>query len=154
MSKGSSATLKYVDSSPEIAFRARRRLRRIKKAGKAGVLLVAEIREPVRSLTFKAGVVSVRKGPVELCFASSVSRRPKFVELAPGLHSLDFRVLRMRGSRSSSITEAVELRAGDVIVVLCDPVQANVFYRRSPELDTWVVGGCLTLELNSVALAP
>ncbi len=29
------------------------------------------------------------------------------------------------------------LGQGDILLATCDPVQANVFYRRSPEADTW-----------------
>ncbi|WP_415949942.1 hypothetical protein [Streptomyces sp. KLOTTS4A1] len=123
-----------------VKFSVRRRLRSIKRSGRTGLLLVSEIREPVRSFTFKAGVVSVHERGNELCFGSRDSKRPKFVELEPGSHSLELRVTRMQAGRSTVASTDMELNAGDILVIVCDPVQANVFYRRSPSRDSWTVG--------------
>ncbi|WP_415949943.1 hypothetical protein [Streptomyces sp. KLOTTS4A1] len=123
-----------------VKFSVRRRLRSIKRSGRTGLLLVSEIREPVRSFTFKAGVVSVHERGNELCFGSRDSRRPKFVELEPGSHRLELRVTRMQAGRSTAASAETELNAGDILVIMCDPVQADVFYRRSPGGDSWTVG--------------
>ncbi|WP_174479420.1 hypothetical protein [Streptomyces hokutonensis] len=129
-----------LDEVRRMPWRARRRLRRIRKRGRTGVLLIAEIREPVRSFTDRAGVVSVRENGLEICFRTRSAKAPKFAELAPGLHDLEFRVSRPRASGTSSFRRAVALREGDVLVALCDPVQPNTFYRKSRTADSWFVG--------------
>jgi hypothetical protein len=46
----------------------------------------------------------------------------------------------MKASRSTSFLQVVDLEEGEILVALCDPVQSNVFYRRSPDVDSWVIG--------------
>lgn len=133
-------SVRPLDQSKRIPLLVRWRLRKAKKAGRTGVLLFAEIREPVRSLTFKAGITSLWEGDKELCARSRDAKTPKFVELAPGPHHIEFKVIRLRSSNSTSFQQVVDLQEGDVLVALCDPVQAHVFYRRSPEVDSWVIG--------------
>ncbi|WP_406452960.1 hypothetical protein OH768_12255 [Streptomyces sp. NBC_01622] len=105
--KGSGApfSVSTLDEVGRLPWRAGNRLRRAQKRGRTGVLLIAEIREPVRGFTDRAGVVSIRENGLEICFRS-----------------------------------AVELREGDVLVALCDPVQPNTFYRKSRTADSWFVG--------------
>lgn len=129
-----------LDEVKRIPWRARKCLGRAQKRGRTGVLLIAEIREPIRSLTDRAGTVSIRENGLEICYRDRFSKAPKFVELAPGLHELEFTVIRLRESRTSSFRRAVELQEGDVLVALCDPVQPNTFYRKSQAVDSWFVG--------------
>ncbi|MFE1989530.1 hypothetical protein [Streptomyces mirabilis] len=129
-----------LDESRKIPWSVRRRLHRERKKGMTGVLLFAEIREPIRGLTNKSGVISLWENDAELCYRSSTARKPKFVVLSPGPHRIDFRVLRLRKSKSTSFQKVVQLEEGDILVAMCDPVQPNVFYRRSPEADSWIVG--------------
>ncbi|MFJ2886767.1 hypothetical protein ACIO53_12075 [Streptomyces sp. NPDC087305] len=112
----------------------------MQRSGGTGVLLIAEIREPIRSFTDRAGIVSIREDGQRICSRDRFVRAPKFVELAPGLHDLEFVVIRFRASRTSSFRRAVELQEGDVLVALCDPVQPNTFYRKSRTVDSWFVG--------------
>jgi hypothetical protein len=121
-------------------WRARRRLRREQRRARTGVLLIAEIREPIRSFTDKAGVVSVRENGLEVCFRDRYVKSPKFVALAPGLHEMEFMVTRLRVSGSSSFKRLVDLQKGEILVALCDPVQPNTFYRKSPTVDSWFIG--------------
>ncbi|WP_371660678.1 hypothetical protein [Streptomyces sp. NBC_00280] len=102
--------------------------------------MFAEIREPIRSLTHKAGVVSLWENDEELCYRSRDAKMPKFVELPPGLHQFEFKVIRVRAGKSTWFQREMDLKEGEILVALCDPVQSNVFYRRSPDRDTWVVG--------------
>ncbi|MGW3100372.1 hypothetical protein [Streptomyces sp. NPDC001100] len=129
-----------LDEVGRMPWRARKRLRGVRKSGRTGVLLIVEIREPVRSFTNRAGVVSIRENGLKTCSRDRFAKAPKFVELAPGLHDMEFMVIRLRASRTSSFRRAVELRAGDVLVALCDPVQPNTFYRKSRPADSWFVG--------------
>ncbi|MDV9173698.1 hypothetical protein R6V09_26800 [Streptomyces sp. W16] len=129
-----------LDEVRRLPSRARKRLRRVRRSGRTGVLLIAEISEPVRSFTDRAGVVSIRENGLEICFRDRFVKAPEFVELAPGLHDLEFMVSRPWANRISWFRRAVELRAGDVLVALCDPVQPHTFYRKSPSADSWFVG--------------
>ncbi|MEU0835393.1 hypothetical protein [Streptomyces sp. NPDC005969] len=45
--------------------------------------------------------------------------------------------MRSRRRRSTRVQRKVVLGQGDILLVTCDPVQPNVFYRRSPAVDTW-----------------
>ncbi|MDK0519240.1 hypothetical protein [Streptomyces sp. ML-6] len=64
-------------------------------------------------------------------------RKVHFIPLSPGPHLLQLDVLRTREKRSTRVEREVVLDQGDVLLVTCDPVQPNVFYRRSPVADTW-----------------
>ncbi|MGQ4483034.1 hypothetical protein [Streptomyces sp. SAS_276] len=132
--------MRALDEVKKIPWRARKLLHRAQKNGKTGVLLIAEIREPIRSFTNKAGIVSIRENGLDICYRDRLTEAPKFAELAPGLHDMEFMVIRMRASKTSSFRRAVELREGDVLVALCDPVQPNTFYRKSSTVDSWSVG--------------
>ncbi|MFG3370350.1 hypothetical protein ACGF0K_36035 [Streptomyces sp. NPDC048156] len=132
--------VEVLDESKRLPLLVRWRLRREQQRGRTGVLLFAEIREPVRSLTHKAGIVSLWEDGVELCFRSRDAKRPKFVELAPGVHRLEFKVTRISVKGSTSFLKTADLKQGEILVALCDPVQSNVFYRRSSGVDTWVIG--------------
>jgi hypothetical protein len=137
---GGCFSVKPLDKEERLSVMASWRLRREKKAGRTGVLLVVEIREPVRSLTHKAGIVSLWEEGRELCARSRDAKSPKFVKLLPGFHVIEFKVIRMREEQSTSFVKTVDLRENDILVASCDPVQANVFYRRSPDVDSWTIG--------------
>ncbi len=132
-------SVRPLDEVQRMPWRARRLLRRVQRSGGTGVLLIAEIREPIRSFSDKAGIVSIREDGQRICSRDRFVKAPKFVELAPGLHDLEFVVIRFRASRTSSFRRAVELQEGDVLVALCDPVQPNTFYRKSRTVDSWFV---------------
>ncbi|MFI6620661.1 hypothetical protein [Streptomyces sp. NPDC050528] len=133
-------SVRTLDEANRMPWRAGKLLRRVQRSGRTGVLLIAEIREPIRSFTDRAGVVSIRENGLEICSRDRFVKAPKFVELAPGPHDMEFLVIRLRASRTSSFRRAVELREGDVLVALCDPVQPNTFYRKSRPVDSWFVG--------------
>lgn len=84
--------------------------------------------------------LSLWENGVELCSRSRDRKRPKFLELPSGPHRLEFKVIRARAGKSTSFQKVVDLKEGEILVVLCDPVQSNVFYRRTPDVDTWVLG--------------
>ncbi|WP_258572730.1 hypothetical protein [Streptomyces sp. KM273126] len=137
---GRRPSVEALDESKRLPLLVRWRLRKEQHRRRTGVLLYAEIREPLRSLTYKAGVVSLWENGVELCSRSRDTKMPKFVELPPGAHTFEFKVIRVRAGKSSSFQKVVDLDEGEILVAVCDPVQSNVFYRRSPDADTWVVG--------------
>lgn len=123
-----------------LPWRARRRLQKAHRRGRTGLLLVAEIREPIRAPVEKAGSVLLLEGGKELCYRSKFNRSPKFVEMATGVHDVEFVVVRNRVRKSSSFRRAFTLREGEIFVAICDPVQWNTFYRKSPLMDSWVIG--------------
>ncbi|MFJ4013851.1 hypothetical protein [Streptomyces sp. NPDC090026] len=113
-------------------FRARRR-------NATGMLFQADIREPGRSISLKWCSVSVDEGGKELCNAASTSKIPRFVALSPGVHRLRFRVIRSARKNFTEFEREFTFEEGDILLVVCDPVQPNVFYRRSPKEDTWCI---------------
>ncbi|MER6205938.1 hypothetical protein [Streptomyces sp. NPDC001642] len=129
-----------IDEVKRMPWRAGKRLRRVQESGRTGVLLIAEIREPIRSFTDRAGIVSIRENGQKVCSRDGYTKAPKFVELKPGLHDLEFVVIRFRESETSSFRKTVKLREGDVLVALCDPVPPNTFYRKSRPVDSWFIG--------------
>ncbi|UXX96764.1 hypothetical protein N7U49_42545 [Streptomyces sp. AD2-2] len=135
-----SHSVRTLDEVERMPWRARKLLRRVQRSGRTGVLLVAQIREPIRSFTDKAGIVSIRESGQRICSRDRFAKAPKFVELAPGFHDMEFVVIRFRASRTSSFRRAVELPEGAVLVALCDPVQPNTFYRKSRAVDSWFIG--------------
>lgn len=121
-----------------IPFRARRKLRAKQRSHDTGVLLFSELREPARGVGGQWSVASIREGETLLCMCSRTSKRPKFVPLTPGRHLLKLGVARTSGGTSFEL--AVELPKGGILVAICEPIQANVVYRRSPAFDTWWTG--------------
>lgn len=84
-----------------IPWRVKRRLRRQRRRGATGILLYADIREPVRSPVYKLGIVVLRKDGAELCNASRSGRRLRWVELKPGKHEVEFMVIRLSEAKRS-----------------------------------------------------
>ncbi|WP_035842074.1 hypothetical protein [Kitasatospora azatica] len=126
-------------SDRKLPWTVRLRLRWVRQHGGTGLLMHASIREPVRSLSLKSPVVTAWEGRKDLCSVSCEGHLPRFVALDPGTHRLTFQVARLRGG-STSFERIVELLPGQVFLALCDPVQADVFYRRSLAEDSWTLG--------------
>ncbi|MBQ0987687.1 hypothetical protein KBZ10_24845 [Streptomyces sp. F63] len=97
------------------------------------MLLHAAIRSPSR----KWCVVVVELAGESLASADRTSKRPTFAQLPPGHYALRFRVVRAR--LSTVFEKTFRLERGDVLLASCEPVQPNVFYRRSPRCDTWTM---------------
>jgi hypothetical protein len=114
------------------------RLRKIKKKHRTGLLLYAIIRTPTRSMSADKPSVAVRESDRELCACSSYSRLPKWVPLEPGAHELYFHAVRWKSR--SSFDRRIDLKEGDVLVVICEPIQPAVFYAKRPSVDTWYLG--------------
>jgi hypothetical protein len=58
--------------------------------------------------------------------------------MAPGAHDLAFHAYR--SSSGSSFTKRIVLAEDDVLVVVCEPIQAWQAYGKSPLADTWYLG--------------
>lgn len=119
----------------------RKILRRSNRRGRTGLIFRCAMRDTFRSVTRKWSLVSIECEGKILCEMSNTSvKRPVFVELSPGRHELTFRVIRAKRSRNTVFHEEVSLREGDVFLALCEPIQPDVFYRKSPTEDTWRIG--------------
>lgn len=108
-----------------------------KRAG-TGVLLDAQIRTPVRSMSPKMPSAVIRESGVQLCERSPYSPWAKWKPLAPGSHSLEFHAVRLVSS--SSFSRSIFLEDGEILVALSEPIQPSVFYAKSPSADTWYLG--------------
>ncbi|MFJ9374503.1 hypothetical protein [Streptomyces sp. NPDC101455] len=121
-----------------LKWRSRRVVRKVRRRGWTGLLIQVDLRDPHRSMSPKWCLVSVGEGGRQFCGVDRTSiRKVRFVPLPPGPHVLRLEVLRYRRRRSTWGEREVVLGEGDVLLVVCDPVQPHVFYRRSPEADTW-----------------
>jgi hypothetical protein len=105
-----------------------------------GVTRIAEgngpVRTPAHGVTFKAPTVSIEEGDTILGIKSRTrSRRPKFIRLDPGEHNLLFIAARPRSG--SSFDRRFLFEEGDILVVICHPIQPWTIFGRSPEADTW-----------------
>lgn len=138
MSRNQQLSVSNLAEYDKIPWTARMRLRRAIRRGRTGALLHAEIREPPQGVSLKSSVVSMREPDGFHVYCGKMPKLPAFVELKPGRHDLQFMVTRMRGD--TSFSRAVDLKRGDVLVALCEPIQPNVFYKRSPSTDTWRIG--------------
>ncbi|MER7179131.1 hypothetical protein ABT404_06570 [Streptomyces hyaluromycini] len=121
-----------------LKWRSRHLIRKARRRGRTGLLIQVDLRDPSRSMSPKWCLVSVTEDERQLCSVDrSTITTVRFVPLLPGPHSLRLEVLRPRRRRSTRAERTVVLGQGDILLATCDPVQANVFYRRSPEADTW-----------------
>lgn len=121
-----------------LKWRSRYLIRRAHRRGRTGLLIQVDLRDPPHSMSPKWCLVSVTEGKRQYCSVDRNSiRTVRFVPLLPGPHSLQLEVLRTRSRRSTRVERTVVLSQGDILLLTCDPVQPNVFYRRSREADTW-----------------
>jgi hypothetical protein len=121
-----------------LKWRSRFLIRKARWRGQTGLLVQVDLRDPVRSMSPKWCRVSVAEDGRELCGVDRTTlRKVRFILLPPGPHALQLEVLRARRKGSTRVEGNVVLGQGDILLVTCDPVQPNVFYRRSSEADTW-----------------
>lgn len=121
-----------------LKWRSRYLIHKARRRGRTGLLIQVDLRDPLRSMSPKWCLVSARAGERILCSMDRTKlRKVRFIPLPPGPHSLRLETLRTRKRRSTQVERRVVLGQGDILLVTCDPVQPHVFYRRSPEADTW-----------------
>lgn len=126
------------DFDGRLKWRSRYLIHRARRRGRTGCLLQVDLRDPPRSMSLKWCLVSVTESGRQLCSVDRTSiRKVRFIPLPPGPHSLHLEVMRSHRRRSTRVQRKVVLGQGDILLVTCDPVQPNVFYRRSPAADTW-----------------
>ncbi|MER5503480.1 MULTISPECIES: hypothetical protein [unclassified Streptomyces] len=126
------------DFDGRLKWRSRYLIHKARRRGRTGLLLQVDLRDPPRSMSLKWCLVSVTESGRELCSIDRTSiRKVRFIPLSPGSHPLHLEITRYRNRCSTQVQQDVVLGQGDILLVTCDPVQPNVFYRRSPEVDTW-----------------
>lgn len=141
MSKEQPLQVDHITGDDVLPRSVRFLLWRMKRAGRTGLLFRCAMRDSHRSVTRKWSIVSVESEGNRLCEMSNTTfKRPVFVDLPPGRHGLTFRVIRSSRSRSTLFHEEVSLGQGDIFLAMCEPIQPNVFYRKSPKVDTWKIG--------------
>ncbi|MFF1261218.1 hypothetical protein ACFVZT_30920 [Streptomyces sp. NPDC058321] len=121
-----------------LKWRSRYLIHKARRQGRTGLLIQVDLRDPPLSMSPKWRLVSITEGERRLHGTDRTSLRTvRFVSLSPGSHSLQLEVQRTHRRRSTRVDREAVLGQGDILLVTCDPVQPNVFYRRSPEVDTW-----------------
>jgi hypothetical protein len=122
----------------DLPWPVRVRLRSARKKGRTGLLLYGIIRTWPRAMTRETPLVWITEGKRRLGICSPTRHLPKWVALVPGAHDLSF--FASRTVAFSSFDDRVTLSEGDVLVAVCEPVQPNTFYARSPDADLWNLG--------------
>jgi hypothetical protein len=122
-------------SEIKLSWLLRCRLRRVRRRHETGLVMQGIIRTPSRSMSRNKPAVAIREGKTRLCLASSSSQLPKWVPLAPGEHNLTFHAARSRSH--SSFDRRFVLVEGDVLVVICEPIQPWTIFGKSPSADHW-----------------
>ncbi|WP_285574176.1 hypothetical protein [Streptomyces sp. RTGN2] len=126
------------DFDGRLRWRSRYLIHRARRRGRTGLLFQVNLRDPPRNMSLKWCLVSVTENGQWLCSVDRTStRKVRFIPLPPGTHPLHLEVMRYRKRRSTQAQQNIVLGQGDILLVTCDPVQPNVFYRRSPVVDTW-----------------
>lgn len=126
------------DFDGRLKWRTRYLIHRARRQGRTGLLLQVDLRDPPRSMSPKWCLVSVAESGRQLCSVDRTSiRKIRFIPLSPGPHSLHLEVTRHHKRRSTQVQQNVILSQRHILLVTCNPVQPNVFYRRSPVADTW-----------------
>ncbi|MEU4254046.1 hypothetical protein AB0F15_42300 [Amycolatopsis sp. NPDC026612] len=124
------------DISP--SWRVKRKIRKMRRAGRTGVVVHAIIRTPSQGMTFKDNSVWVSRGSDNSARVSSHSRRPKWLPLPPGRHSLEFHAARI--TSSSDFERSFALERGQILVAICFPIQPWTIFGKSPSTDRWYLG--------------
>ncbi|MEU2132109.1 hypothetical protein [Streptomyces sp. NPDC018352] len=126
------------DFDGRLKWRSRHLISEARRRGRTGLLFQVDLRDPPLSMSPKWCLVSVTEDGRYLCGVDRTSfRKVRFIALSPGPYSLHLEVIRSRARRSTRVQREVVLCQRDILLVTCDPVQPNVFYRRGPAMDTW-----------------
>ncbi|HEY4023568.1 MAG TPA: hypothetical protein VGM75_33140 [Pseudonocardiaceae bacterium] len=122
----------------KLSFSARRKLRRAHRKGRTGLILQGIIRTGVRSFAWQQPAVGINEGSKQLCVLGPQIIGPTWVALSPGKHRLRFIATRPAGA--SVFERDVNLRSGQVLVAVCEPIQPWSPFGRSPKENLWYIG--------------
>jgi hypothetical protein len=122
----------------KLAFSTRRKLRRAQRKGRTGLILQGIIRTGPRSLAWQQPTVGIDEGSKELCLVSPRITGSKWAALSPGRHRLRFIATRPAGA--SVFERDVDLKSGQVLVAVCEPIQPWSPFGRSPKENLWYIG--------------
>jgi hypothetical protein len=114
------------------------RLRSAQNRGRTGFILYGRIRQGPRAISSRLPHAGIMEGKRRLATRGASGRLPQWKSLSPGTHKLTF--IAGDGNDFSAFDQPVTLNEGDVLVAVCEPVQPNTFYAKSPEVDQWSLG--------------
>ena len=120
------------------SWRVRRKIRKMRRAGRTGVVVHAIIRTPSQGMTFKGNSVWVSRNRDNSARVSSQSRRPKWLALPRGRHLLGFHTARI--TSSSDFERSFTLEQGQILVAIRFPIQPWTIFGKSPSTDRWYLG--------------
>jgi len=121
-----------------LPWSVRRRVRRLKRRGRAGIVLAAVMASGRRRMSSLDPTVSLSGNSIRLSLSSVYVRRSDEVRCAAGSYQLTLRVARSR--LRSSFDYGIELADGDVFVAVCRPIQPWTLFGSNPESDEWYLG--------------
>jgi hypothetical protein len=105
---------------------------------RTGLLLQGIINTPMRSWSHYAPYVTVHEGRDLLAQCNKASKFPKWVPRSPGEHELVFRASTDR--THSSFSRSFDLADGDILVVICRPIQDKWWFQERQSADIWYLG--------------
>lgn len=122
----------------KLPWRVRRRLPKLQRAGRSGVLVHGIIKNSSHGITKLNNLIWVSDNKTYSSRVSARSRHPKWFEVQPGTHFLKFHAVRSR--TFSELHQEFTLKQGQILVAICWPIQPWTIFGKSPETDRWYLG--------------
>lgn len=143
-----------VESLSEITLprRLQRQLHHAQERHDTGVLLHGIIWMSPQSMSPKRPALAIWEGKKRLCIFTSYDRRPRWASLGPGEHDITFHITRSRSS--TRFTNTYKLATGDILVAVCQPIQAWTIGKTSPSEDQWYISVLTAPQRDSHSSAP
>lgn len=132
--------------------RLQRQLHNAQERHDTGVLLHGIIWMSPQSMSPKRPTLAIWEGKKRLCIFTSYDRRPRWASLEPGEHDITFHVSRSRSSNRFTTTHT--LATGDILVAVCEPIQAWTIGKTSPLSDKWHISVLPAPQHDSQVNAP
>ena len=120
-----------------IPWRVRRKLRRIRRDGKGGMLAYFQIPGGVRGVPWIKRVVVIVENWKIIFSAQAGLQFPKWVDLRSGSHVLKFAV---GGWGHVDFTRSVTLGSGEILIVGCRTTFSARPRPKNPPLNWWYLG--------------
>lgn len=122
----------------QLVWRARRKLKRVRREGRTGLLAYSVIPSSNRSGYRYLRFVYVREGGRELHAGSVDNRAVTWTDLPPGVHRLTFVV--SDAGKEVSFQKDITLGPGQILAVWCYTTYSLKVFDRNPRPNRWYIG--------------
>jgi hypothetical protein len=121
-----------------LKWRARRKLRRVRREGRTGMLAYSYVPSTNRNGYRYYRSVHIREGQREVCIGKPDYRSVRWVDLAPGRHLLSFVV--SNSGKDVSFTREFTLGPRQIIAAWCYTTYSLKPFNRHPRPNRWYIG--------------